>query len=211
MKLLKICMPLGMAGAVAYMSHALLGQLLWPSYSPMVMDLSTLTGDSAPDAGLLRVFTNAYGGCLIFFFGGLVIRGRTAYHAPTRIGYGLFLFMAIVSTVGYAMYPLMGDKEMMIFQNRMHMVITVLATLSTLLSLYLLAYGYLKEEKRKLPGWLSLIAALIMTAFGALNPIVMYADIPIQGLVERITIYSLQAYVFVLSYLHTRQPARMGW
>lgn len=210
MKLLRMLAPLGMVGAAVYVLHALLGQLLWPAYDPLVTDLSTLTGDSAPNTGLLRVFTTAYGICVTLFALGPLLRGRSAYHAVTRTGYGALLLMGLLSTVGYALFPLMGDKKVMIFQNRMHLVITVLITLCALTALYLLAYGYLRKERRRLPGWLSLIAALIMTVFGALNPVAMYVDSPYFGLVERIAIYALQAYVFALSYLHTFSPERMG-
>lgn len=211
MKLLKALMPLGMVGAAAYLLHAFLGRILWPAYNPLVTDLSTLTGDSAPNACLLRALIIVYGVCLILFSLGVVIRGWSAYHAATRTGYALFLVMAAVSTVGYAAFPLIGDKKIMVFQNRMHLAITVLVMLASVLALYLLAYGYFRKEKCGLPGGLSLIEALIMTVFGALNPIVMYLDLPIMGLVERITVYSLQAYVFALSYLHTFRPERMGW
>ena len=88
MKLLKFLMPLGMIGAAAYMLHALLGPALWPAYDPMVMDLSTLTADSAPHARLLRVFTIVYGVCLILFSLGVVIRNITPRRGP---GMGSFL------------------------------------------------------------------------------------------------------------------------
>lgn len=210
MKLLKAFMPLGMVGAAAYVLHALLGPALWPAYDPMTMDLSTLTGEYAPNGGLLRALTNLNGACLVLLALGGLLRGWSAYHAATRLGYGVLLLMALLSAVGYGLFPLVGDKMEINFPNRMHLVTTVLVTLSTLLALYLLAYGYLKKEKCGLPGALSLTAALIMTAFGALNPLVLATGWPVLGLVERIGVFSMQAYVFALSWLHTFRPARMG-
>ena len=209
MKLIKLLMPLGMIGAVAYMLHALIGPALWREYNSMVTDLSTLTADNSPIAGQMRVFTYTNGICLVLFSLGVCARGRSEYHAATRAGYWIFLFMALVSTVGYAFYPLMGDKKVMIFQNRMHLVVTIVVMLSTLAALYVLSYGYFRKERRALPGWLSLMTALIMTVFGALS-MVMMAGGSIFGLMQRISIYTLQGYVFMLSFLMTFEPERVG-
>ena len=63
-KILKLGFPLGMASVAVYFIHVFVGQALWPEYDPITMDISSLTAEGAPNAGLLRVFTSIYGTCL---------------------------------------------------------------------------------------------------------------------------------------------------
>ena len=111
--------------------------------------------------------------------------------------------MAIVSVMGYSLFPLTEDKTDMNFQNMMHIVVTVLVVFTTLASLYLIAIGYLKKEKITSLGMISLSAAFLITIFGALNPIGMANNWNILGLTERLVIFTLQAFVFYLSFMCT--------
>lgn len=210
MKLTKYLMPLGMVSVIAYLIHVFAGQLLWPAYDPIAMDVSTLTADGAPNAGLLRIFTMVYGICFTLFAIGLVIKAFALYHTPTKIGYIIFLIMAVTSIFGYALFPLSGDKTVMSFQNLMHLIVTVIVVFTTIFSLYFIAYGYLKKERLRLPGYISLAAAVLITIFGPLTPIGMANEWNVLGLTERMVIFTVQAFVFALSFLHTFQAKWTG-
>ena len=195
--------PLGMISVLFYFTHVFLGQMLWKEYNPITTDISSLTAEGAPHANLLQVFTLIYGICLVLFAVGLVLKSFKKYHLITRIGYIIFLLMAIVSVIGYSLFPLTEDKMDMNFQNMMHIVVTVLVVFTTLASLYLIATGYLKKEKITSLGMVSLSAAFLITIFGALNPIGMANNWNILGLTERLVIFTLQAFVFYLSFMYT--------
>ena len=66
-KLNKYLMPLGMIGVIFYFIHIIVGQILWSSYNPITTDISTLTANGSPNAGLLSIFTTIYGICMILF------------------------------------------------------------------------------------------------------------------------------------------------
>ncbi|MDA9460454.1 hypothetical protein B835_330 [Enterococcus mundtii 3F] len=203
MKVIDWLMPLGMVSAVAYFVHVLLGQYLWESYDPLTTDISSLTAIGAPNAHLLNRILLIYGICFLLFVIGMVVKSFEKYHGMTRIGYLVFLVMAITTVVGYKLFPLTGDKADMNFQNTMHIVVTILVVFTTISSLFLIGFGYLKQEKLRKLGKISIATAVLITLFGALNPIGMAQGWNVLGLTERMVIFPLQAFVFFLSFIYT--------
>lgn len=203
MKLIKCLMPLGMVSVVAYFIHVFLGQILWPEYNPITMDISSLTATGAPNAGLLNVFTTIYGVLFLLFVVGMVIKSFQEYHAITKVGYIIFLIMALTTVVGYRLFPLTEDKTVMNFQNTMHIVVTVIVVFTTISSFFLIGFGYLKKDGLKVLGRICIVMAILITAFGALNPIGMANIWNILGLTERMVIFPLQIFVFFLSFIYT--------
>ncbi|WAG71261.1 DUF998 domain-containing protein [Clostridium sp. CF011] len=202
-KIEKISMPLGMVGVIGYMLHTIIGNLLWKQYNPITTDISSLTAVGAPNAVILKFFTSVYGICTILFVAGLIIKSFRKYHLVTRVGYVVMMIMQIVSMVGYSLFPLTGDKTVMNFQNRMHIVVTVVVMFTTISYCFILAVGYLKQEKIKKLGRFVLIMSIVITLTGATNPIGMGMRLNILGLTERLVIYSLQFMMFTLSYYYT--------
>ncbi len=209
MKLEKIFIPLGMMGAVIYIVHTIVGQILWPEYNPITTDISSLTANGAPNAGLLRVFTLIYGICTILFVTGMIIKAFRKYHSLVRTGYIILLIMEITSLFGYGLFPLTGDKSEMNFQNMMHIIVTVIVVFTTIASGFFLAAGYLKQEKMKVVGRFTLVMAVLITLFGSLNPVGMGLKLDILGLTERLVIFSLQFMMFVLSFYYTFSKREM--
>lgn len=203
MKYTKYFLPLGMISAVFYFIHVFLGQILWKEYNPITTDISSLTADGAPNASLLRVFAAIYGICFLMFTLSMAVKAFTEYHRVTRIGYVMFFLMALATVIGYSLFPLTGDKTVMNFQNMMHILVTVIVVFTTILSLFLLAFGYLRKEKLKSLGRVCLAAAILITVFGATNPLGMSLKLNILGLSERLVIFTLQLFVFFLSFLYT--------
>lgn len=185
------------------MLHTIIGNLLWKEYNPITTDISSLTAVGAPNAAILRIFTSMYGICTILFVAGLIIKAFRKYHLVTRIGYIVMMVMQIISMVGYSLFPLSGDKTVMNFQNRMHIVVTVAVVFTTIAFGFILAIGYLKQEKMKKLGKFILIMSIVITLTGATNPIGMGMGLNILGLTERLVIYSLQFMMFTLSYYYT--------
>ncbi len=209
MKLEKIFIPLGMMGAVIYIVHTIVGQILWPEYNPITTDISSLTANGAPNAGLLRVFTLIYGICTILFVTGMIIKAFRKYRSLVRTGYIILLIMEITSLFGYGLFPLTGDKSEMNFQNMMHIIVTVIVVFTTIASGFFLAAGYLKQEKIKVVGRFTLVMAVLITLFGSLNPVGMGLKLDILGLTERLVIFSLQFMMFVLSFYYTFRTREM--
>lgn len=202
-KIDRFLMSLGMIGVLFYFAHTIMGRILWKEYNPITTDISSLTCDSAPNANLLRIFTLIYGICMLLFVIAMIKKSFTQYHSLLKIGYIVLMIMQLTSMFGYTLFPLSGDKTEMSFQNMMHIVVTAIVVLTTICSSFFIAFGYLKQEKMKWLGTFTLVMAILITVFGAFNPISMSLKFNILGLTERLVIYSLQILMFVLSYYYT--------
>lgn len=199
----KYTMPACMIGVISYFIHTILGRILWNEYNPITTDISSLTAVGAPNRDLLMIFTNIYGITTILFISGMIIKAFRKYHIAVRVGYIILLLMNVVSLFGYSMFPLEGDKTAMSFQNKMHIIVTIIVVFTTIVSTFTLAFGYLKQEHMKKLGTFTLVMAFIITIMGMMNPISMANNINILGLTERAVVYSLQILMFVYSAYYT--------
>jgi hypothetical protein len=196
-------MPLGMVGVLFYFAHTILGNILWPEYNPITMDISSLTADGAPNADFLRILSFIYGICMILMVAALIAKAFSEYHGMLKAGFIILMIMELTSMFGYSLFPLTGDKTEMNFQNMMHIIVTVIVVFTTIASSFLIAFGYLKQEKMKHLGRFALVIAVLITVFGMFNPISMGLKLNLLGLTERLVIYNIQLLMFVLSYYYT--------
>jgi Protein of unknown function (DUF998) len=202
-KIEKYLTSLGMIGVIFYFFHTILGNILWADYNPITMDISSLTADGAPNAQLLRILGLIYSICMILMVIALVIKAFNKYHSLLKVGYVVLLIMQLTSAFGYSLFPLTGDKTQMNFQNMMHIIVTVVVVFTTIGSSFLIALGYLKQENMKRLGKISLVFAILITLFGMFNPISMAMQLNVLGLSERLVIYTIQVFMFILSYYYT--------
>ncbi len=196
-------MPLGMVGVLFYFTHTILGNILWKEYNPITTDISSLTAEGAPNAQMLKILSFIYGICMVLMVIALIIKAFRQYRAMLRIGYIILIIMQLTSLFGYGLFPLTGDKSEMNFQNTMHILVTVIVVFTTIASSFLISLGYLKQERMKSLGKLTLVMAVLITVFGMFNPISMSLKLNILGLTERLVIYSIQILMFILSYYYT--------
>jgi len=199
----KYIYPLGMVGVVFYLLHTILGNILWKEYNAITTDISSLTADGAPNAQLLRAIVFIYSICMILMVIALVIKAFNNYHGMLKTGFVILLIMQLTSAIGYSLFPLTGDKTEMNFQNMMHIIVTAIVVFTTIASSFLIALGYMKQENTKKLGKISLVFAILITLFGMFNPISMAMQLNILGLSERLVIYTIQIFMFTLSYYYT--------
>ncbi len=202
-KITRYLYPLGMIAVILYFSHTILGNLLWKEYNLVTTDISSLTADGAPNAQLLRLITLFYSIFIILMVFGLVIKAFKSYNRLLKAGFIILLVMQLTSAIGYSLFPLTGDKTDMNFQNMMHIIVTVIVVFSTITFSFLVAFGYIKQEHTKKLGMITLVFAIFVTLFGLFNPISMGMQLNILGLTERLVIYTIQAFMFILSYYYT--------
>ncbi|MDR2967752.1 MAG: DUF998 domain-containing protein [Methanobacteriaceae archaeon] len=203
MKIRKYLLPLGMICVISYLIHLFLGQFLQKEYNPITTDISSLTATGAPNAELLGIFTLIYGICFFLFCLGMLDIAFEKYHKITKIGFLIFMIMSFTSLIGYFLFPLSSDKLAMNFQNIMHYVITGFVTSTTIASLYFIGYGYLKKEKLKKLGKITIATASLIIFFGFLNPIAMSLQLNILGFTERLVIFTLLIFTFCLSFIYS--------
>ncbi|PJI10341.1 DUF998 domain-containing protein [Clostridium sp. CT7] len=196
-------MSLGIIGALFYIAHTILGQILWKAYNPITTDISSLTAEGAPNRSILSIFCNVYSVCMILFLIALIKKAFKEYNLMCKIGYIVLMMMQLTSTFGYSLFPLSGDKTVMNFQNAMHIAVTVIVVFTTITSSFLIAFGYLRQKGTEHLGKICLIMAILITVFGATVPISMNLKMNILGLTERLEIYTIQIFMIILSYYYT--------
>ncbi|MDD3224891.1 MAG: DUF998 domain-containing protein [Clostridium sp.] len=199
----RVFMSLGMIGALFYIAHTILGQALWKAYNPITTDISSLTADGAPNRDILSIFCNIYSLCMILFLIALIKKAFKDYNIICKIGYIVLMIMQLTSTFGYSLFPLNGDKTVMNFQNAMHITVTIIVVFTTILSSFLIAFGYLRQKNTEHLGKICLIMAILITMFGAAVPISMNLKMNILGLTERLEIYTIQVFMIILSGYYT--------
>ncbi len=174
-----------MLAVVFYLFHVLLGGFFWKDYSHLQQPISDLTASGAPNRDILLVLTNIYGVlALIFALSFTIIESRKHQR---------LVFWGGISFV------LMPGSETTI-TGTMHLVVTALIVPFTILSPFLIGFGFRKSEERRDLGNFSIVCGALIFILGGLSGLFYANHLPYFGLVERLNIGTLQVWTFVLSY-----------
>ena len=187
-------MILGIANAVFYLLHDIVGAMNYPGYKWMEQAVSDLTAEDSPAREIAKIFTGLHGKCSIITCVLLCILVKYV-KKPLKVGIYLFTTMHTVSNVGYDLFPLTGKGYDGTFQSFMHVyVITSAVVLLSIASLVVIAVGSFKDQRKKL-GILALISLGCMfigaAGSGALPKAVF-------GIIERFSTYSAVIFTAVL-------------
>jgi lysylphosphatidylglycerol synthetase-like protein (DUF2156 family) len=189
----------GAVSALIYMAHVVLGGILWPEYNHVTQTISELTADGAPNASFLRILTTIYGILAIVFSVSLYFFSREkGFSKAAKTGAILLIIMEVVSLVGYGLFPLSEGGTEMDPQNIGHLIVTGIVVLCTVTCGFFIGLG-LRKTALKRTGIFVFVCAIIMVLAGGFTPAAMANNLPVAGLVERINIFTLQLWIFVLS------------
>ena len=197
----------GAASTLLYMIHVIVGGILWDGYSHVRQTISELTGNGAPDAEMLRIFTLGYGVLAVLFSVAVYVLFRKyKVDGIARFGAILLLIMYGASLIGYGLFPLEQGGEVLTFGNFMHLAITAIVVIATVGALFAIGYGLLLTKNFRGIGLFTLICAIVIVLAGVATPIVLNNELPYAGLVERVTIFTLQLWMFMLAIYLYRLP-----
>lgn len=120
-----------------------------------------------------------------FIFGQSIIQGQKT----RRLCAGVYLFaiMEWVSAIGYRMFPLSDSGYAGAFQDVMHMVVTALVVLLSIVSLSVIVSAGLKDKSCRFYGVCAAIA-LGMMIIGAMGMKIVPAQY--FGVVERFSVFA---------------------
>jgi len=194
-------MILGIANAVFYLLHDVVGALNYPGYNWIEQAVSDLTAEDSPSRNIAEIFTGLYGKCSVITC--VLLCNMVKYKSkPLRIGIYLYTTMNVISNVGYNLFPLTGKGYDGTFQSFMHVyVITAAVVILSIASLIVIAVGSFKDKRKKL-GILAL-AALGCMFFGAVGSGALPKSV--FGIPERFSTYSAVIFTAVLGvYWHLK-------
>lgn len=128
-----------------------------------------------------------------FIFGQSIIQGQKTRRL--RAGVYLFAIMEWVSAIGYRMFPLSDSGYAGAFQDVMHMVVTALVVLLSIVSLSVIVSAGLKDKSCRFYGVCAAIA-LGMMIIGAMGMKIVPAQY--FGVVERFSVFAATGFYAAL-------------
>jgi hypothetical membrane protein len=188
---------LGILSVILYFLHVIFGEIFYEGYNPLAQAVSDLTASNSPSKNIARLFSMFYGICTVTFSIGFFVYFKNKINKAVTVSSLIFCIMNAISFFGYSFFPLSESGYADTFQDKMHMVVTVLVVLLTIVSLILFSIGFLRAKGHKLPGIISIGTFLILMV-GAMLVNIVPKDY--FGLAERINVYSIIIYTGILSF-----------
>lgn len=189
---------LGVLGIISFLSYAaavVFSPLAYPGYRWMEQAVSDLSATDAPSKVLWGQLSILYGICglicltLVCVF----IQGRLS--KILRMGIYTYTLMNAVSFVGYGLFSLTESGYAGAFQDIMHVAVTALVVVLSILSLVLLLIGGLKEKKYR---YIAICAGATLALMLAGPVGIGLAPKAVFGIFERFSTLSAAAFTMFL-------------
>ncbi len=181
---------LGLLGVVSFLSYTvavIFSPFAYPEYNWLAQAVSDLSAANAPSLGLWNQLSSLYNVCEVLCVVVVCIAMQNKKSKLLKIGVYLFAIMEFISAVGYRMFPLSTSGYAGTFQDIMHMIVTILVVLLSIVSLILVIIGGFRQQEYKSYAICALIA-LCMMLVGAMGMKI----VPVEyfGVVERFSVFA---------------------
>lgn len=178
---------LGVVSFLSYMSAVVFAPLAYPGYDRMAQAVSDLSAANAPSLMLWNQLSALYNVCEVVCATVVCIGIRGQKTRLLRTGIYLFAVMEWISAVGYRMFPLSDSGYAGAFQDVMHMAVTALVVLLSVVSLIVIIAAGVKDRSWRSYGVCAAVA-LAMMLVGAMGMKIVPAEY--FGVVERFSVFS---------------------
>lgn len=189
---------LGLLGILSFLSYTaavVFAPLAYPGYNWLAQAVSDLSAANAPSLGLWNQLSALYNVCEVVCVTVVCIGIHGLKTKLLRTGIYLFAVMEWVSAVGYRMFPLSDSGYAGAFQDVMHMVITAVVVLLSIISLILIIIAGAKNKDCHSFGICAAVA-LGMMLVGTLGMKIVPADY--FGVVERFSVFAATGFCAAL-------------
>ena len=181
---------LGLLGVVSFLSYAaavIFAPLAYPNYNWMAQAVSDLSAANAPSLALWNQLSALYNVCEVVCVTVVCIGIGGKKIGLLRAGIYLFAVMEWISAVGYRMFPLSDSGYAGTFQDVMHMVVTAVVVLLSIVSLSVIIIAGAKSRDCRSYGICAGVA-LGMMLVGAMGMKI----VPVEyfGIVERFSVFA---------------------
>ena len=181
---------LGLLGLVSFLSYAaavIFAPLAYPDYNWMAQAVSDLSAADAPSLALWNQLSALYNACEVVCVTVVCIGMQGRKTRLLRTGIYLFAGMEWISAIGYRMFPLSTGGYAGTFQDVMHMFVTALVVLLSIVSLTVIIIAGAKESACRSYGVCAAVA-LGMMLVGAVGMKLVPAAY--FGVVERFSVFA---------------------
>ena len=165
----------------------MLAPLAYPGYDWMAQAVSDLSAADAPSLALWNQLSALYNACEVTCVTVVCIGIQGQKTRLLRTGIYLFAIMEWISAAGYRMFPLSSSGYAGAFQDVMHMVVTALVVLLSIVSLSVIIAAGVRDRSCRSYGMCA-ASALCMMLVGAIG----MKLVPAQafGVVERFSVFA---------------------
>ncbi len=181
---------LGLLGVVSFMSYAaavIFAPLAYPGYDWMTQAVSDLSAANAPSLALWNRLTALYNVCEVACVTVVCIGIQGKRTKLLRVGVYIFAVMEWVSAVGFRAFPLTDSGFAGTFQDTMHIAVTGVVVLLSIVSLVIIIIAGAKDRSCRSYGVCAGIA-LAMMLVGAVGMKLVPAEY--FGVVERFSVFA---------------------
>ncbi len=181
---------LGLLGAVSFLSYAaavIFAPLAYPGYDWMAQAVSDLSAANAPSLALWNRLTALYNVCEVACVTVVCIGIHGKRTKLLRVGVYIFAVMEWVSAVGFRAFPLTDSGFAGTFQDTMHIAVTGVVVLLSIVSLVIIIIAGAKDRSCRSYGVCAGIA-LAMMLVGAVGMKLVPAEY--FGVVERFSVFA---------------------
>ena len=181
---------LGLLGIVSFLSYTaavIFAPLAYPGYNWMAQAVSDLSAANAPSLTLWNQLSAFYNTCEVLCVTLVCLGIQGQKTKLLRTGIYLFALMEWVSAIGYRMFPLTDSGYAGRFQDVMHMVITALVVLLSIVSLTVIIAAGAKSKDCRSYGVCAGVA-LGMMLVGAMGMKLVPTEY--FGVVERFSVFA---------------------
>ena len=181
---------LGMLGIVSFLSYTaavVFAPLAYPGYNRMAQAVSDLSAANAPSLMLWNQLSSLYNVCEVVCATVVCIGIQGQKTKLLRTGVYMFAIMEWISAVGYRMFPLSDSGYAGAFQDVMHMAVTALVVLLSIVSLTIIIVAGAKSRDCRSYG-ICAGAALCMMLVSAMGMKIVPAEY--FGMVERFSVFA---------------------
>ncbi len=181
---------LGLLGVVSFLSYTaavVFAPLAYPEYNWMAQAVSDLSAANAPSLALWNQLSALYNVCEVVCVTVVCIGIQGRKTKLLRSGIYLFAVMEWISAVGYRMFPLSDSGYAGAFQDVMHMAVTDLVVLLSIVSLVIIIVAGAKSKSCRSYGVCAAVA-LAMMLVGAMGMKIVPAAY--FGVVERFSVFA---------------------
>ena len=178
---------LGVISLLSYTAAVVFSPLAYPGYDRLSQAVSDLSAANAPSLALWNRLTAFYNVCETLCITVVCIGLQGKKTRTLRIGVYLFAVMEAVSAIGYRAFPLSDSGYAGSFQDVMHMVVTAIVVILSIVSLSLIIVAGIKSGSCRSYGICAGVA-LAMMLVGALGMKIVPAAY--FGVVERFSVFA---------------------
>ena len=181
---------LGLLGIVSFLSYTaavVFAPLAYPGYNWMAQAVSDLSAANAPSLAFWNQLSALYNVCEVVCVTVVCIGIQERKTKLLRSGIYLFAVMEWISAVGYRMFPLSDSGYAGAVQDVMHMVVTALVVLLSIVSLTVIIVAGAKSKDCRSYGVCAAVA-LAMMLVGAMGMKIVPAKY--FGVVERFSVFA---------------------